>query len=55
MTYRKSAAPYVLLLIVLIIGVPMINYQVEKKQTIKIEIKQKSAMEQPFPIALNQN
>jgi len=53
MTYRKSAIPYLLLLVILVIGVPFVNYQVEKKQTIKIEIKAKSAVATPSPIAFN--
>lgn len=52
MNYRKSAAPYLLLLFVLLIGIPMVNYQIEKKQTIKIEIKEKPIQPQLPPIAL---
>ena len=52
MKYRQSAAPYLLLLVVLIIGIPVVNYQVEQTQTIKIEIKEKPIESRPFPIAL---
>ncbi|GEM_PF-4897802 len=51
MTYRKSAAPYLFLLIVLIIGVPVVNYQVAQTQSISIEIKEKSVRQSPTPIA----
>lgn len=52
MTYRKSAVPYLLLLFVLIIGVPVVNHQVEKKQTIKIKIDSEQNTKQALPIAL---
>ena len=52
MNYRKSSAPYLLLLIILIVGIPVLNYQVEKEQTIKIEIKEKPTIQQKAPIAL---
>ena len=51
MTYRKSASPYLCLLFVLIIGVPTLNYQVEKAQTITIEIQEKPVGETLLPIA----
>ena len=53
MKYRQSAAPYLILLFVLIIGIPVVNYQVEQTQTIEVEIKEKSINQSPLPIALN--
>lgn len=52
MNYSKSAVPYLLLLIVLVIGVPFANHQVEKKQQIKIKIKAKPVVQNQTPIAL---
>lgn len=51
MTYRKSALPYLFLLITLIIGVPLVNHYVAKDQTIHIEIQEKSTTKQPSPLA----
>lgn len=51
MNYSKSAVPYLLLLIVLVIGVPLANYQVEKKQQIKIDIKHQPVIQKQTPIA----
>lgn len=52
MNYSKSAVPYLLLLIVLVIGVPFANHQAQKKQHIKIEIKNKPVVQNQAPIAL---
>lgn len=52
MNYSKSAVPYLLLLIVLVIGVPVVNHQIEKKQHLKIEIKHKPVIQNQAPIAL---
>ena len=52
MKYRKSAAPYLLLLVVLIIGIPVVNNQVEKDQIIQIEINEKPVTQKLLPITL---
>ncbi|MCR9287761.1 hypothetical protein OAF63_00785 [Saprospiraceae bacterium] len=39
MKYGKSAFPYLALLVVLLIGMPIANYQIQKTQRIQIEVK----------------
>ena len=51
MNYRKSAFPYLVLLLFLVIGAPLANYTLEKKQEIKKEIKSSPINQQSSPIA----
>jgi len=52
MNYRKSAIPYLVMLLVLVIGAPLTSYTMEKKQQIKKEIQRTPINNQPLPIAL---
>lgn len=52
MTYNKSAAPYLILLFIIVVGAPLLNYGIEKEQSIKIEIKTKTTAEAIMPVAL---
>ena len=53
MKYTKSATPYLIVLCLIVIGIPLLNYQIEQNQSIQIEIKKESAKEQPKPLAIN--
>ncbi len=52
MNYRKSAIPYLVMLLVLIIGAPLMSNTLEKKQQIKKEIQRNPNNQPALPIAL---
>ena len=39
MKYGKSASPYLVLLFILLIGMPLMNYKMQKTQEVVVEIK----------------
>ena len=41
MKYGKSAFPYLVLLFILLVGMPLINHKMQKAQEIVVEIKKK--------------
>ena len=38
MKYQKSAMPYLILLVFMVVGLPLTNYQLMKNQSLEIEI-----------------
>ena len=49
MKYQKSAMPYLILLVFVVVGLPLTNHQLMKNQSLEIEIM-KIEQEDEFPI-----
>lgn len=50
MEYSKSASPYFLLLLFLILGLPVLNYHALKTQQVDIAIQEKNTQDKPSAI-----